>query len=346
MNIIISSLGTDGVRFVNYDSSSSYDINKIKVFISKALELIPEALELYYNDPSIDDAIESNPTHALPLALNSAFEKPNYYCYDIHSDFAIIQQSYTASLKFNDGYHVAMPQNVQVFNGLEDEHGAIVINDRTIGKIPTVLVAEDYASAQITFLIKERYDGVSFLDENKKIYIDYIPVGFKPFQDDLDPNNIINFLSDEIIEKNVVMMDGAPWIKLHWNVPSTATKTAGTVKLALSVISITEPMYVWQTLPTTMTISPNLGLRPIVPVIPDEEPGTIENALHRIAVLEDKMENIDMVSYVNPDDGTITYTEQVDGNVTTTQYSVFDLAYSQPADQQEVVIMGGGGAKG
>jgi hypothetical protein len=37
MNIIISSLGTDGVRFVNYDSSSSYDINKIKVFISKSI---------------------------------------------------------------------------------------------------------------------------------------------------------------------------------------------------------------------------------------------------------------------------------------------------------------------
>lgn len=65
MNIIISSTNEDGVRFVDYDSTSSYDINKIKLFIKKDLDLIPSILELHYNDPSIEDELENTPAYSL-----------------------------------------------------------------------------------------------------------------------------------------------------------------------------------------------------------------------------------------------------------------------------------------
>lgn len=334
MNIIISSTGTDGVRFVNYDSSSSYDINKIKLFISKSLNITPSVLELYYNDPSIVDDIEQSPNYSLQVTQNPALEKNNYFGYELHTDFSVAPQKYEAILKLN-GYELKFVTPLQVFNELEDEHEPVVINDRTIGKINTVIVAEDYCSQQIKFVIKERYDGVSILDANKKIYVDYIPPDFIPMVDPLDPNNMINFLSHEITEKNIVILDGDNWVELRWNLPPSATKTQGNVKFAITVINNQEPIYIWQTLPSTFTVSANLAKRPTIPVASAEESTILVETIERINTLEDFTDNLNNVSELNAEEGTFTYTQRKDGSATTSEHSIFDLAY---AGDEEVII--------
>ena len=354
MNIIISSTGTDGVRFVNYDSSSSYDINKIKLFISKTLNLTPTVLELHYNDPAILDQIENTPTYTLLVKKNIALEKNNQDCYELHSDFAIASQVYDAVLKLGS-YTLEFTTPLQVFNKLEDEHEPIVINDRTISKISTIVVAEDYSSQQFKFLIKERYDGVSILDNNKQIYADYIPVDFEPFIDPLDSSNMINFLSDEITEKNVIILNNENWVELRWNLPAAAMKKAGVVKFAISVISIEEPLYTWQTLPSTFIISSNLAKRPKIPMLPSDSESTPEEdtnadmneALTRISALEDFVNNIDNVSSIDSEKGTITYTSRDNATETVETYSLLSITNTSDDGQpNDAVIMNGGSSGG
>jgi hypothetical protein len=76
--------------------------------------------------------------------------------------------------------------------------------------------------------MKKKYDGISFVDESKAIYIDYIPVDKSAL-----PENA-NFLSDKaiVITENVLPPNGQEneWILIQWNLPPQATAEAGTVK--------------------------------------------------------------------------------------------------------------------
>lgn len=174
------------------------------------------------------------------------------------------------------------------FPSLEDEHNYLQIIHRDIQIIDNqiMLVAEDSMSQQIRFKMKKHYDGISFIDKTKKIYIDYIPPNWEA---DVKPNLIrqaidadqqeyadaiskINFIHSSLTYEEFLESDSDPdksdYIYLIWNVPYLATIQAGILTFAISVIndviSIDSPQritYLWQTLPAQLTVQPNIGKR-------------------------------------------------------------------------------------
>lgn len=169
---------------------------------------------------------------------------------------------------------------------MTDEHAVVHINDRTIGPITTPIVAQDRNSQQITFQIKKLYDGVSFLDETKKIYIDYIPIGFSPYED--DNGNVVNFLSDEIHQvKEIIAENDVSYLQFLWNVPPEATKAVGVIRYGISILGTEEFDYIWQTNPSTFTVSANLGIRPIIPVSSPEDVSLLSDILSDVNELKE-----------------------------------------------------------
>ena len=218
-----------------------------------------------------------------------------------------------------------------------DDHATIMIENRTISVIDDAftLVAEDNRSQLITFSIHKYYDGISFLDESKSIYIDYVPAGYKPIDD--EPA----FFSDEIKTRYVDSTDENR-IVLEWLVPYGFTQFAGDVLFSLAVIGLDG--YVWQTFPTKVEIKKNLGLRPNSPVTPadPEGNGTLEK---RLLALEDYVANVDGVSSINVEDGTLTSTEKTDGIEITRTYTVAELYENAMKDDEMILISGGSEAQ-
>ena len=337
MNIIVSSLTTNGIKIVNHEGGA-VDIDKIKVYSAKSINIRPVEIELVSNGV-IDEDLISTPTYRLLLNENSTLEKNNYLGYDVSCSFAIPSQAYTATIVYSDNINstkIDLPSSLTVFNDLEDEHKEVIINDRTISKIESVIVAQDYHSQQIRFLIKEHYDGISFIDSHKKIYVDYIPVNFKPYI--AEDGSKVNFLSSQITEINKVARDGQNWLILKWDVPYTAVENAGNVKFAISVVNLETPMYIWQTMPSTFTVQPNLAVREGLPIVPEENSNALTDALARIGVLEDFVEDIDNISSIDPETGTVTYISREDGQETESTYSIFGLGTT---DDDEFVIVAG-----
>ena len=97
-------------------------------------------------------------------------------------------------------------------------------------------------------------------------------------------------------------------------------------------------MYIWQTMPSTFTVQPNLAVREGLPIIPEENSNALTDALARIGVLEDFVEDIDNISSIDPETGTITYISREDGQETKSTYSIFGLGTS---DDDEFVIIAG-----
>lgn len=338
MNIIVSSLNSTDVRLTNYDSNMVYDINTVKIFIAKNLGATPLSLNLFRQKDE-DAALIVNPLYSLSIIQNTTFDKNNYYGYVLTTDTSIPSASYQVTLIFDEA-EVVLESPINFANDLEDEHDPFVINERTItvGK-KTVIIAEDCLSQQIEFLIKEKYDGVSFLDDSKQIYIDYIPVDFKPFID--DQGNEINFLSSEIKEKEPIIRNGENWLNLKWNVPYDFSKTAGVVKFALTVLGVDGMSYVWQTSPAQIKIQPNLGRRPVIPVSSVQESTLLAETLERVNNLEEFATNVDNVSSINTDQGTITYTTRDEKGISEQTISILDLAI-EGTDEEEIVVGGGG----
>jgi hypothetical protein len=135
------------------------------------------------------------------------------------------------------------------------------------------------------------------------------------------------------------------WILLKWIVPFAATKNAGDVVIALAVLD--NATYIWQTIPTKLTVLPNIGLRPAVPVTPEGEPAS-ENLVEYIGTLEDRIKeleefdaDLDNISSINAEEGTITYTTRTpDHKTETTTVSITDL-WTAGLDEEELILFGG-----
>ena len=331
MNIIIRS--ETEYQLTEYNKNSIYDINNIKFYSKSA---IPKEFILSYENTS-------NPLLAqyyiLPIEATEIKEN-DYILYTISANGFVIGKPYTVNIKFDDEVLLQLNEIIQIDNDiLQDEHEALKVTGRNI-TIPSgsvALLAEDCRSQKITLLIKESYDGISFLDKSKTIYMDYIPP-------DLTPTEDVPFYSDSNIERyvdNSLFINNEQWIKLIWTVPYAATKQAGTLKFALSVIGALPngDCYVWQTLPVSLTVQQNIGKRPALPIVPDGNPESfaIEK---RIADLEEFTANIDNVTQINQENGTITHIERENGKDTEeVTISVADL-WAAGLQSEEVVING------
>ena len=337
MNIIISNTGE--VRFTQYTSSSVYDINTIKLYVSNTYK-VPTSVNLYYEDT--ESGVGGYLSYDLTVVETGT--TTNYIQYSLKADMAIPGYNYTVTVKFEDS-EIEIENTILITNDvLVDEHSPLEVHERTITVTnnSNVLVAQDSRSQCITFLIKEKYDGISFLDETKEIFVDFIPADYKPGLG--DPA----FFSDLIKVrewKPKTNESDEQWIYLKWIVPFAATKTAGDLTIALAVLN--NSTYIWQTVPTKLTVLPNIGLRPAVPVTPDGEPAS-ENLIEYIGTLEDRIKEleefdseIDNVSSINSEDGTITYTTRSAGQATeSTTVSVADL-WSAGLEDEELILFGG-----
>lgn len=304
MNIIIRS--ETEYQLTEYNKDSIYDINNIKIYSST---IVPTNIALKYED-------STNPllaqAYSIPI-IPTEIKENDYILYTAIAGDFIQTKLYDVTLAFENGARLQLEEPLKINNDiLQDEHDAIKITGRTIAvnNNSIALIAQDCRSQRITFLIKESYDGISFLDENKEIYIDYIPPSLTPSED-------IPFYSDNNLERYVddsLSINGEQWMKLIWTIPYEATKQQGTVKFALSVVGklVNGDCYIWQTAPAQFSVQPNIGQRPGVPVIPNSNPESF-NIEKRIASLEEFTANIDNVTAIDQDNGTITHISRENG---------------------------------
>ena len=330
MNIIISK--DKSIRLTQYSSQSTYNLTDIKFYISKELSDLTPSVKLrrYRNIYPFTLALDSVATNynvykvaiTQPVSLSST-------SYDLAvmlgsqeiavNDVKLASMHYTAyavEAVVNDEYKAGESQDPTIYPyGLTDDHAPIDIIDRDImvSKNQNVLVAEDNVSQCIRFRMARYYDGIDLYD--KHIYIDYI-------QDDEVRHIKIpkDYIDLETIEK-------VQYIIIKWAVPYSITKKAGTVTFGISasdLIAISgtgesfEPkrQYVWQTKPSKLIITENLGPRNILP--PDD--GDIP--------VEDFEALVQLVEY---------NTQQIE------EIKKSDI-YELDTIDDDIVILGGGGA--
>lgn len=252
MNIIISSLSE--IK----KAGTGTDLDSSKLFIAKSIE---NSASLLMNIQLIGNGI-----YPLIATQKNSLEKNDFYGYQLSSRVSVPNGEYT----FKIGNLEIESFIIQGEKTFIDEHEPIYIIGRQINPITAQIVAEDANSQQFTFYIKKKYDGVSFVDESKAIYADYIPVN----KEDLPLNT--NFLSDRlaIVYENAIPPheQESEWILLKWSLPYLATKTAGVVNFQISVINAygDNREYTWQTLPSSFKVSKNLAPRGDTILTPEE----------------------------------------------------------------------------
>ena len=288
MNIIL--YNNDGNLAVRYTQPPTEyaEIDTVRVYIQKSADTsqpiaVPTALRLECSEEPGDDGMPFYLKETISLKQDGNLTLDKYFGFVPSAAAAFPAKPYVCTLIADDVEYEVGTFNF-ANNSMLDEHNALLVKDKTITVVSkdTMLVAEDHLSQEITFLIKEKYDGVSFLDNTKKVYVDYIPVGYKPAEG--QPA----FFSDNHITRSVAsnISDQENWIYLRWRVPNTATHKAGKLSFALAVLGSD---YVWQTQPATLTVYPNIGFRgtdmPFVPTDPEEE--TLAELEERISLIED-----------------------------------------------------------
>lgn len=282
MNIIISSLNTDGLKITGSDT----DIDLAKLFIAKDLNITPLRIEL--STVKTEDGLTSTITYPLSIIESLSLNKDLFNGYELSAKTSIPLDSY--NIKFyiqGQDNPIVFATLLNIENGLVDEHEPVYIIGRQINPVKTQIVAQDVNSQQICFYIKKRYDGISFLDDSKQVYVDYIPVDKSLLVD--EDGNVIAFLSDAILEieddPDPIDQEG-DWLLLRWNVPPAATKLAGSVTFGISVLNNFNNQelidYCWQTFPSTFTVSKNIGLRSI-PVASAEELSQFTTLINEVA---------------------------------------------------------------
>ena len=298
MNIVISSLTDMKVTGLN---TGSKDLDSAKLFVSKTIT------------DNIDLTLEgANGTYPLIKTLSNPLEKAEYLGYKLYSRVNVPDGAYSV---IATGVDAEVTLELEGNNALTDEHDAVLIIGRNINPISTQILAQDINSQQFTFYIKKKYDGVSFIDETKRIFFDYIPV---------DPNDLPEgkeFISDPaiVITEDIIPPNGqeGEWIMLKWNLPYLATKMAGTVRFAVSVIDHygDERSYTWQTFPSSFIISQNIGLRTGLTLTPTDE-SILDELVDNVQTLQTDVDAIEM--YLG---------EQTD---------------EDPANDKEILLIGGG----
>ena len=270
MNIILSSLDEQGIRItkkteVESNGNIGIDIDSIQLFIAKSIES-PETINI-----ALQKEGDSIPKYILNKINYKNLEKDRFLGYKLIPMFNVPYGSYSFIISQGDIIITSELFSIVDSNILIDEHEPSRIINRTIGPINSKIIAQDVNSQQLSFYIRKKYDGVSFIDSNKSIWFDYVP---------LDPNDLKNnlvidengesvvptFLSSGDIEvvENILppFEQEGEWVLLKWTPPYLATKVAGQVSFALSIVSTRgERTYTWQTEPSSFEVLPNIGFR-------------------------------------------------------------------------------------
>lgn len=230
---------------------------------------IPSALYLEHSEDPGDGGTPVYISQLVSVIADETLDLKNYAGYRVSATNAFPAKQYTCSVVVNEVKYAVGARTFGFANNTQtDEHNALVVNDRTITVVNqnVMLIAEDHLSQEITFLIKEKYDGISFLDDTKVVYVDFVPIGYVPREG--EPA----FFSDSDITRSYAPSQGDEnWIYLRWRVPKSATYNPGNLPIALSVLG--SDGYVWQTAPAYLQILPNIGRRgteePTAPTDPD-----------------------------------------------------------------------------
>lgn len=284
MNIILYNNGGDlAVRYTQPPTEYA-EIDTVRIFVQKDASTsqpiaVPTALYLEYSEET-DEGMPLYLTENIPLKQDGNLTLEKYFGFVPEATLVFPAKEYDCTLLIGEKEYM-VGKFAFANNAMVDEHNALVVKDRTITVVnkEVMLVAEDHLSQEITFLIKEKYDGISFLDETKKVYVDYIPVGYIPQEG--QPA----FFSDNRITRSYAPSDENEdnWIYLKWRVPNIATRKAGQLSFAIAVLG---SEYVWQTQPATLMIYPNIGFRgtdiPFVPTDPEEALTELEERISSI----------------------------------------------------------------
>ena len=335
MNIIVSQ--DKAIRLTQYSSQSSYDLDKLQIYVAKPL---------FNSDGFILHLVEGRNVYYFYCSLRG--EVINYYIYKIYflRDVSLSGGSYQIKLElddktlvvpelinFNDMQYVGQApavmtmamRSVAAVSEITDAHKPIEIIDRSI-KLPATdqisLMAEDNVSQCITFRMPKFYDKVDFT--KKKIYLDFIDL--KPAAEFSTPlrNMLLYQPGDEALVEETI--DDIEYINVKWIVPYAATKVAGGLKIALSVVGDVNDgvdYYIWQTEPATLTIKPNLYKRTDAAI-------DISPMLNPIADLEAQVTVLDHE------------VDTLETDVQTIKDSDIYNLDENPGDQ--TIILGGGGA--
>ena len=321
MNIIVSQDKT--IRLTQYSSQSSYDLDKINVYIARTLPI---------KDYALLQLVAGR--NKYPFYLEQIDEIVNYYVYKVlfisqvslsagaYATYLIIDDNelFINDITFNTMQYQAAPLMLRSYAmraipaEISDEHLPIEIMDRDI-KLPAAnqvaIVAEDNVSQCLTFRMPKTYDGVDLTA--KSIYVDFIDSATKELRNALiDPMDISIDNTDNTL------------INVKWLVPYAATKKAGTLAFALSAVGNLEnnDYYIWQTKPSKLTIYPNLAKR-------NETPSNAEDELNVLAALQAHLDEVAQnVENLSTD------VEEIKTS------DIYSLDAETP-DDQEVILRGG-----
>lgn len=336
MNIIISQSNEQkSAHLTQWSSNSVYDINNITIYVQQGV-VTPKTFQLSYIDESTGLANEK--IYIANIEASATRNIGGYNAFIINPQSSFSKHAYNCIIIFNDNTELKLESTLLINdNYIEDEHKALRVIKRHIITTDNenLLVAQDSRSQQITFEIKKCYDGVSFLDNSKIVYVDFIPVGYAPTSA-AEPA----FFSKRIEQKEDFEENGEQWMRLKWTVPFKATKIAGSLPIALAITD--NAGYVWQTVPTSLTIQRNIGLRPAIPVEPTDDITMVEEISDRLLTLEEFVANLDNVESIDEEEGTLMYVTRQNGEETRSDVSVVNLLAA--GSETEEVIFGGGNA--
>lgn len=290
MNIIITSLSADKIAITGL-TTATVDIDSTKLFIQNDVDNQSDILIQLQNESS---------NYPLAKVAVAELDKNEYKGYRLVSDINIPNGVYSIQV-LSGSLIITLDSQITLENQqyLADEEEPVYVIGRKINPIKTEVVAQDVGSQCFTFYIRKKYDGISFLDDTKKIYVDYIPVN----KEDLivvtedGEEYSVNFLSDHITEIYPILPPHGregEWLALKWHLPYKATKTAGVVKIAISVIDVSGDArtYTWQTAPGSFKVSPNLGFRKEIVLTPEEE-SVLTTLVENVSVLQEDVSSIE-----------------------------------------------------
>lgn len=275
MNIIISSLSK-----ITIVAEEIKDFDSAKLFISKS---IPN------QDKAIFSLTREDFTYPLKAVKVASLEKNEFYGYRLTTISALNDGSYYFNATFQDEETLVSDAfMIESNDDLIDEHDPVLIIGRKINPVTAEILQQDLGSQQITFYMRAKYDGVSFLDESKKVYIDFVPVDKSILTIE---GKTFDFLSMEL--KNITPIS-APngsdeqWMALKWKVPYVITKDAGIVPFQITIAEMNSEnllSYIWQTFQSSITISKNIGFRAGLNVQPETE--VVNTIIKRLEDLEE-----------------------------------------------------------
>lgn len=275
MNIIISSLNN-----ISVIATDVKDFDSAKLFIAKS---IPN------QDKALFSLTKGEFTYPLKATKVNSLEKNEFYGYRLSAVTSLQNGEYTFSAAI-DKDTLTTSLEIENNNDLIDEHDPVLIVGRRINPVTAEILSQDLGSQQITFYMRAKYDGVSFLGEGsgKKVYVDFIPVDKKLLTID---DKTFDFISMELTNITPIQAPNGSdeqWMALKWNLPYVITKDAGTVPFQITVAAMNDSQlltYIWQTYQSSLTVSKNIGFRAGINVQPETE--VVNTIIKRLDDLEE-----------------------------------------------------------